>query len=73
MKRSKLLLAVIALIGLMASYAVMASGSWVKYVKIGGTPRSPYITYAIYVCHYDNTATAVCDFHGTTVGINPDL
>lgn len=72
--RNRLRVGVVAIFAsLVLSGAALAESYWYEYRRIGGTPGSPYITYAVYKCWTTTTGGSHCQYSHTTIGINPDL
>lgn len=67
--------AVLLIAALLIPTSSMAGEGYYKYVRIGGGPGSPYITYAVYWCYTVGgfPAPEVCEFRYTMIGMNPDL
>ena len=57
----------------LAAFGASADTGYYKFVKIGGTATSPYITYNEYFCQYVVNQGERCTFVATVDGINPNL
>lgn len=72
MNSRKVICSSAALVLLSLAFSAQANGYY-KFVKLGGTPSSPYIAYNKYFCSTQLNGATNCTFLGVVYGINPDL